>query len=260
MSSFSQRVILITGAGSGIGRQLALDLAAEGAAIAAVDRQADLLARLQADLSGRKVAIALADVTDRPALQAAVGQLEEHLGPIDILIANAGIGKETSAAAYKAEDVEAMIQVNLIGVSNSIGAVLPGMLQRRQGHLVGISSLASYRGMPKMAGYSASKAGVNALLDSLRVELGPQGIAVTTICPGFIRTPLTQHLADAGVPMLEVDDAARRIVEAVRRRKAFCAFPANGVRRVRLLCWLPSTWSDWLVRRYQHIYDRKQES
>src|SRR5262249_33481690 len=140
------------------------------------------------------VAWAVADVTNRPALCEAVAKVADRLGPIDLLFANAGIGRETSALAFRAEDIEAQVRVNLIGVANNAEGVLPSMLQRRQGHLVAISSLASYRGLPRMAGYCATKAGVNALLDSLRIELKPQGIAVTTICPGWIRTPLTDNI------------------------------------------------------------------
>src|SRR5579885_97065 len=193
MQSFANQVALVTGAGSGLGRQLALRLAAEGARIAAVDLSAEALAKLTAELAGKPVATAVADVADVNALRAAVPQLEQQLGPVDLLIANAGIGRETSALAFRAEDVAAQVNVNLIGVANSIDAVLPGMLARRRGHLAAISSLASYRGLPKMAGYCASKAGVNNLLDGLRLELKPLGIAVTTICPGWIRTPLTEN-------------------------------------------------------------------
>ncbi|HZT80250.1 MAG TPA: SDR family oxidoreductase, partial [Gemmataceae bacterium] len=181
MQSFANQVALVTGAGSGLGRQLALRLAAEGARIAAVDLSAEALAKLTAELAGKPVATAVADVADVNALRAAVPQLEQQLGPVDLLIANAGIGRETSALAFRAEDVAAQVNVNLIGVANSIDAVLPGMLARRRGHLAAISSLASYRGLPKMAGYCASKAGVNNLLDGLRLELKPLGIAVTTI-------------------------------------------------------------------------------
>jgi short-subunit dehydrogenase len=139
--------------------------------------------------------------------------------------------------------------VNLLGVANSVAAVLPGMLQRRRGHLVAISSLASYRGLPLMAGYCASKAGVNALLDALRVELRPHGISVTTICPGWIRTPLTANVRVPMRGMMEVDAAARQIARAIRRRVPFFAFPRSGVWPVRLLRWLPSGVSDWLVTR-----------
>ena len=125
----------------------------------------------------------------------AVRQLESQTGPTDLLIASAGVGQETSADAFSAEVFSHVIQVNLIGVSNSIAAVLPGMRERRRGHLAALSSLASYRGLPRMAGYSASKAGVNALMDSLRVELRNYGIACSTICPGWIRTPMTAPLS-----------------------------------------------------------------
>ena len=131
------------------------------------------------------------------SLRAAVKEVESKLGPVDILIANAGIGMENSALSFRGEDFEAQVRVNLIGVANSVAAVLPGMIERKRGHLVAISSLASYRGLPLMAGYCASKSGVNALFESLRLELAPLGIDTTIICPGWIKTPLTAHI---GVP------------------------------------------------------------
>jgi short-subunit dehydrogenase len=241
--------VLITGAGSGIGRQLAMTLAAEGAAIAAVDLQAGPLESLAAELADKPSAWAVADVTDLAGLRRATADLEQRLGPTDLLIASAGIGRETSALDFHAEDIEDIVRVNLIGVANSIDAVLPGMLTRRRGHLAGISSLASYRGLPHMAGYCAAKAGLNALLESLRVELAPQGIAVTTVCPGWIRTPMTATVKMPMPNLMEVADAARRIVEALRRRRPFIAFPTAAARQVRLLRWLPSGLSDWLVQR-----------
>jgi NAD(P)-dependent dehydrogenase (short-subunit alcohol dehydrogenase family) len=247
MASFANRTVLITGAGSGIGRQLALNLAAEGAAIAAVDRVPEALDTLEREMAGKPFARAVADVTDRATLREAVTGLEGSLGPPDLLIASAGIGSETSALDFKAEAIEDLIRVNLLGVANSIEAVLSGMIERQSGHLVAISSLASYRGLPKMAGYCASKAGVNALLDSLRIELKPVGIAVTTICPGWIRTPLTANVEAAQPFLMELDDAAGHILGAIRRRLPFYAFPRRAVRRVRLLRWLPSGLSDWLT-------------
>jgi NAD(P)-dependent dehydrogenase (short-subunit alcohol dehydrogenase family) len=257
MHSFANRVALITGAASGIGRQLARTLSSEGAAIAAIDLQSEPLEHLAAELAGKRFAWAIADVTDRAALREAVGKLHEQVGPTDLLIASAGIGYATSALEFHVEEFEAHIRVNLIGVANSFDAVLPSMLARRQGHLVAISSLASYRGLPRMAGYCASKAGVNALLDAFRMELKPQGIAVTTICPGWIRTPMTANL-DMELPhLMEVEDAARRIVDSIRRGRSFDAFPRPSARRVRVLRWLPCPISDWLAARALRNLEKK---
>ena len=149
-------------------------------------------------------------------MRAAVTQLETRLGPTDLLVASAGIGMETPAHLFRGEDFAAQIRVNLIGVGNTLDAILPGMCRRERGHVAVLSSMASYRGLPRMAGYCASKAGVNSLLDALRVELRPMGITVTTICPGWIRTPLTSPLQLPDTDMMEVDEAVRRIVAALR--------------------------------------------
>ena len=131
------------------------------------------------------------------------------------------------------------------------------MLARRAGHIVAMSSLASYHGLPRMAGYCASKAGVSALMDALRVELTPLGLNFTTVCPGWIRTPLT---ADLDLPMpdiLEVSDAAARIVKGIAEKRPFFAFPAKSVRRVRLLSWLPVRMGDWLIYRLLRALAKK---
>ncbi|HEY7307887.1 MAG TPA: SDR family NAD(P)-dependent oxidoreductase [Gemmataceae bacterium] len=258
MESFRNRVVLITGAASGIGRTLALTLAREDARVAALDRQAEALDGLAADLKGKILACAVADVTDLAAVRAAVAQLETQLGPTDLMVASAGIGIETPAESFRAEDFTAQIQVNLIGVINTLDAVLPGMCARQRGHVAVLSSMASYRGLPHMGGYCASKAGVNSLLDALRVELRPKGIAVTTICPAWIRTPLTTPLDLPDKDMMEVDDAVRRIVEALRARRPFLAFPAGFAWQARLLRHTPRPISDWLTRQWARKMNKGQ--
>src|SRR5262249_5684489 len=156
--------------------------------VAGVDLNHDSLAELTGKLPGGRFGWAVGGVTDRASLREAVAKTVKQLGPVDLFIANAGIGFENSALSVRAEDFEQHIRVNLIGVANSVEVVLPGMLERQKGHLVGISSLASYRGVPRMLGYCASKSGVNSLMEGLRAELLAHHITVTTICPGWIRT------------------------------------------------------------------------
>jgi short-subunit dehydrogenase len=246
---FDNKVVLITGAGSGIGRELARQMARRGAVIAALDLHPEPLESLITELKTDNFGAGweVADVTDRPSLHRAVAAFTRSLGPIEILVANAGIGLEISVRNWQAEIVERQVAVNLVGVANSIEAVLPGMLERKRGHLVAMSSVASYRGIPPLTGYCASKAGVNALMDGLRVELRPQGVHCTTVCPGWVRTPLT---ASVNLPMpgiLEVEDACQRIVRAIEKRKPFFAFPATTRRQLQLLQLLPARLSDWLL-------------
>lgn len=256
MSYFTDKVVLITGAASGIGRELARQLSSLGAKIGGLDLQADALTALGTELAGRPYASAVADVTDRPALTAAVRTLEATLGPADILIAGAGIGRETLATQDHAAAIEATIMVNLIGLSNSFSAVLPGMLARRAGQLVALSSLASFSGIPGMAGYCASKAGVNALCDAYRVELKDHGIAVTTLCPGFIETAMTEKLK---VAKLKLTDAVRRMVGVIAARSAYAAFPFGSTFQVRLLRYLPTWLRDRLADRHHRRVKFKQE-
>ncbi len=264
---FNNQVVLITGAGSGIGRQLSLELSQLGAVIAAVDLTLEPLENLIAELKAQNGAGGgeIADVTNRAVLHSAVATLEKRLGPIELLIANAGIGIEMRAEQFRAEDLEKQVMVNLVGVANSIEAVLPGMLERGSGHLVAISSLASFRGAPLIAGYCSSKAGVNNLMDSLRLELRPRGIHCTTICPGWIRTPLVEkaialaNARDALAPpvsnIMDVETAARRIVWAIRKRKPLYAFPPAIAVPVMLGRLLPARVGDWMMgvmsRRYR---------
>jgi NAD(P)-dependent dehydrogenase (short-subunit alcohol dehydrogenase family) len=251
-------VALITGAGSGIGRALAKRLVAEGYAIAAIDRREEGLGTLAGELQGPN-AWALADVTDPAGLFQATRDLEAKLGPIDLLVANAGIGLETSGLSYNTADMNLVMSVNLLGVSNSIGAVLPGMIERKRGHLVAISSIASYRGLPKMLAYSASKAGVNAIMDGLRVELKPIGIDVTTICPGWIKTPLTAKIEGKLEHLLEVEDAAEEIAYAIRRKLKFYTFPRAMRWKMGFMTMWPRSVQDWWITRVLHRLKIKKD-
>lgn len=254
----NELVALITGAASGIGRALALALAKRGWAIAALDCRDEGLISLASELAAeqKRCAWAVADVTQAEQLQSKVRELEQALGPTDMLVASAGIGLETSALDLHAADVARVIDVNLTGVANSIAAVLPGMLERRRGHLVALSSVASFRGLPRLLAYSASKAGLNAFMEGLRVEVRPLGLHVTTICPAWIRTPMTAALHGKLPDMLELDDAIERMIRAIEKKQVYCAFPRATVRRLRILGWLPRSWQDAFLARMSRQIQR----
>ena len=227
---------MITGASSGIGHGLSLELARRGAKVGLVARRADLLAELVSEVEalGSKALALPGDVQDAGSMKAAVEKLEAELGPVDILIANAGIGATRHAAEMDAAEMTRVVSVNVIGVINSVAAVVPSMVARRSGHLVAISSLAAYRGLPKSAAYCGSKAAVSAMFESIRLDLSSKKIAVTIIHPGFIKTPLTSKRSSNMPFLLELDDAVNRMANAIEKRKKRYSFPWQLASIVRL--------------------------
>lgn len=245
------KVVLVTGASSGIGQGLAQELARRGATLGLVARRAEALDEIVASIKAREgTALALpADVQDPASMRATAKTLLEQFGRIDVLIANAGIGSTNDGAELRADEVAGVISVNVIGAANSAAAVIPSMVSRGAGHLVVISSLAAYRGLAKSAAYCASKAAVSAFFESLRLDLGPRGIDVTIIHPGFIKTPLTAG-RQAQMPFLmELDAAVGKIVGAIEKRKTSYAFPWQLASLVRLGMVMPNSMYDWISRR-----------
>ena len=242
---------MITGASSGIGRGLALDLSRRGAILGLVARRAAALDEIVGEISSRNgKALALAaDVQDATALRGAADRMRAEFGRIDVLIANAGIGLTADAAEMQPADLARVLNVNVIGAANSVAAVVPEMVAHGSGRLVVISSLAAYRGLPKSAAYCASKAAVSAFFESVRLDLKGKGIAVTIIHPGFIKTPLTEG-RHADMPFLmELQDAVQLIVGAIERRKKSYAFPWQLASIVRLGMIMPNFMYDWIAAR-----------
>ena len=243
--------VMITGASSGIGRGLALELARRGAKVGLVARRAENLTELVREIetaNGRALSLP-ADVTNAESVQFAAEKLRNQFGPIDLLIANAGVGATVDAAELQGSAVAGVINVNVLGAANSVAAVVPEMVKQGRGHLVVISSLAAYRGLPKSAAYCASKAAVSAFFESLRLDLQPRGIDVTIIHPGFIKTPLTAG-RHAQMPFLmELDDAVGKIVSAIEKRKKSYAFPWQLASVVRAGMIMPNFMYDWISRR-----------
>jgi short-subunit dehydrogenase len=248
---WQDKTVMITGASSGIGRGLAVELSRRGAKVGLIARRAEALAELVREIenaNGKAIALP-ADVMDADSLSAAATQLRGALGPIDVLIANAGVGATVDGAELKGSTVAGVINVNVLGAANSVEAVVPEMVKQGRGHLVVISSLAAYRGLPKSAAYCASKAAVSALFESLRLDLKPRGIDVTIIHPGFIKTALTAG-RHAQMPFLmELDDAVMKIISAIEKRKKSYAFPWQLASIVRAGMIMPNFMYDWISRR-----------
>lgn len=238
-------VTLVAGASSGIGRSVAKRLASEGFVVAVVARRKILLESLVAEIqqAGGKAMAICCDVTNTADVIAAVEHIEKTLGPIDRLVANVGGGERTFIDTFKASHIRAVMSLNVFAASNCIEAVLPGMLERRAGHIVATGSLASYRGLPQGAAYSAAKAAITNMMESLRIDLRPRGIDVTLLLPGFVRT---NPLSTKKRPFeMDLDDATNRIVRAIKKRKSRYAFPAPLTFIVSACRLLPS-----------HLYDR----
>jgi len=243
---FLDRVVIVTGASSGIGWALAKEFARQGARLGLLARRADRLRQLCDEIrsSGGKAEFAAADVGVRESIVEAIHGLERQLGPTDVLIANAGVGATNSVDDLNVKATETVIKVNLLGVVYSIEAVLPGMLSRGSGRIAALSSLASYKGIPNAAAYCASKAAVNTYMESLRIQLYGRGVNFTTICPGFIRTPMIEKNQGMFL-ILSAETAARKIARAIRRGKKVYNFPWLTTRLMKLCHWVP----DWLLHR-----------
>lgn len=248
MSFWQEKRVFVTGASSGIGEALSIALAKNGAIVGLVARRKELLEKLKkaCEKAGGTARVFALDVTDEDAVLAAVDEFVHEFKHIDILIANAGIGgnnKETRALQPVA--VKKVIDINLLGAVNSVHAVLPMMKKRGSGHLVAISSLAGFRGLPKSAAYSASKAAMTAFFESVRLDVKHLGIDVTIIQPGFIKTPLTAG-REAKMPfIMELDDAVPLFIKAIEKKKRFAAFPWQLATIVRAGKFMPA----WLYDR-----------
>lgn len=246
------KVAVVTGAASGMGRALCRELAQEGVRLGLIDRNGEGLESLEKELREQATTCSrsVADVSDRQAVRSAIHGLVTELGPVDVLVACAGITGATLVDDLAIEQTEAILRVNLLGVIYSLDAVLPNMLSRQSGHIVALASLAGCRGMPFAAAYSASKAALMTYLESLRPSLRRRGIAVTTVLPGFVRTPLmTNALIQPSMAMMEPEVAARHILRAIRKRSRVYAFPWSTSLLLSVLRWLPPWLYDWCMAR-----------
>ena len=250
-------VCFITGASSGIGRGLARRLAKDGYTVGLCARREDLLKDLAVGIQagGGEAAAFPCDVGDRDQILEAIRSCEEAVGPVELLIANAGISRNTLVDDFDSSAIESVLRINLLGAVYATEGVLPGMMDRGRGQIVAVSSIAGYGGLPMSAAYSASKGGMTNFFESLRIDLRGTGVDVTVIHPGFVKTPMTDHNRHAMPFLMELEEAVEVMVSAIRRRKKSLSFPWQLATVVRLTRLLPRSAYDWVASRVDRRKD-----
>ena len=238
----------VTGASSGIGRELALLLARNGVRVAVTARSADKLGELCKLAPG--LLAAPADVTDPAALKAAYERLRAELGVPDLAVLNAGVWDPMGAGDYTAERAHHSMQVNYLGIANCLELLMPDMIARKQGRITLVASVAGYRGLPKAAAYAPSKAAVISLAEVLKTDLARHGVGVSLVNPGFVETPMTKVNTFPMPYMITAEDAARRIVRGLEQGKFEIAFPWQLAGMLKFARVLPYRWYFWFVTRF----------
>lgn len=239
MSSFDGKTYWIIGASEGLGRSLAFALSQRGAHLILSARNAERLSELAASLP--KARSMPCDVTDLDSVRAAVVEA----GHIDGLVYNAGAYEPMRSAEWDTEAALTMSDVNYLGALRVLGETVPGFVRSRRGDITLIGSLAGYHGLPASVGYGASKAALISLAETMRHDLAGTGVTVRIVNPGFIKTRLTEKNKFRMPMLMSPDEAAERVVKAMRRRRFRTDFPVPFSWLVRFIDYLP----DWLVYR-----------
>lgn len=241
--------VFITGASSGLGHALAMQYRSLGATLGLAARREHELQAFASDTPGR-CSIYPLDVRDAKALRMAAEHFIAEVGCPDIVVANAGISIGTDTE--RAEDLAVfreIVDTNLIGTANTFQPFIAPMRAAARGVLVGIASVAGYRGLPGAAAYSASKAGAIAYLESLRVELHGTGVGVTTICPGYIATAMTAHNPYRMPFLMSAERAAKKIAAAIDHRRSYVVMPWQMAIVARVLRAMPNALFDPIFAR-----------
>lgn len=242
------RSVLITGASSGIGEALALAYAAPGMRLTLVARREEALEGVATECRRRGAeAIVLAcDVTDADRLGPLMRSADD-VHPIDLVIANAGISGGTADGVEPEAQVRNIVTVNLLGTITTVYALLPAMMGRGRGQIAIVSSLAGFRGMASAPAYAASKAAQRVLGDGLRGSLAGSGVGVSVVCPGFVKTPLTDINTYRMPMIMSAQDAAALIKRRLAAGAPLIAFPWPLHLLMRILAALPTRLADWLL-------------
>ena len=233
--------IIITGASSGLGKALAKHYASLGSTLGLIARNKTSLESLVNELPDTTSIFYDIDVRDAESMQSAASDFIQRYGCPDIVIANAGISQGTlTEYAEDSKIFESILATNVTGIVNTFQPFITVMRTQAKGNLVGISSVASYRGLPGASAYSSSKAAANSYLESLRVEMYGSGVSVITICPGYIVTPMTANNPFQMPFIMTAETAAKKIVHIINHKKIFSIIPWQMGIVARILKLLPN--------------------
>lgn len=241
----------ITGASTGIGRALALQLAREGYVVAATARDEERLASLTAESAGLpgRVIPFVCDVTEEAAMAATVAEIEKETGPIVLAIFNAGAFYPTRPERLEALNFTKTYEINVFGVIYGMIPVIERMRERGFGHLVVVASVSAYFGWPSTAAYGATKAALNNMAESLKYDLDRMNIRIQVVNPGFVDTPLTKKNSFSMPALMTVEDAANRFMKGLRSGGFEVSFPRRLTLFLKLLRVLPQPLRFWFVNR-----------
>lgn len=244
-------VAWVTGASSGIGRQLALDLATEGYTVAATARSADKLREMELAASGYagKIIALPGDVTDAAAMQTIVERIETEIGPIVLAVFNAGGYLPGKGNKLHVDSFKNTYDVNVMGVVNGMVPAVEQMKARKKGQIAFVSSVSGYGGLPLASAYGASKAAVINMAEALKFDFDTMNIRLQCINPGFIDTPLTAGNKFAMPALMPVDRAVRRITSGLRTGGFELTFPRRFTWWLKLINLLPYPAYFWIVGR-----------
>src|SRR5919106_3586452 len=245
--SLTGKVVAITGGGRGIGRAIAQALAREGARVAVGDLDRESAEQTAAALGGEALGLPL-DVTDHAGLVAFLDEVEQRLGPLDVLVNNAGIMPVTPLADESGDSIARQLDLNLRAVIHGTQEAMRRMVPRRTGHIVNVSSVAGRSGFPYLATYCATKHGVVGLSESVRVELRGTGVEVSVVMPSVVNTELATGLADSRVKAVEPEDVAAEVVSALRKRRFDVFVPRSNGPLIQLTSPLPRRWREAIGR------------
>ncbi|MCU0894915.1 MAG: SDR family NAD(P)-dependent oxidoreductase [Rhodospirillales bacterium] len=234
-------VVWCTGAGKGIGRAVVKRLVQDGASVAASARTRVDLESLAAETAGGARPYPL-DVTDEAAVRDAARAIEADIGPLDLVILNAGTHTPLTARQFDVAAVRRIMETNFMGTVNPLAAVLPRFIERRhrrRGHIAVVASIAGYRGLPSASAYGASKSALITMCEALKPELDHYGVKLTLINPGFVKTPLTDLNTFEMPFLMDVDAAARRIVAGLKSNRFEVTFPKRFTWGLKIARCLP---------------------